>query len=118
MGWLDGLFGNQFDRQDLNGHGGAGWLGPLAGGFAPGVGSAQASDRSNAAPVPGLFDRLTAGAANLTTGGNPLAGLLNAVNGLATGQRTDRAGIELAQQNATMRALMNVGLDAETARAA
>ncbi len=65
-----------------------------------------------------LMDRLMAGATNLTTGGNPIAGALNAVNGLATGQRTDRAGIALAQQQATMRALMNAGLDAVTARAA
>lgn len=68
--------------------------------------------------APGLLDRLSAGATNLTTGGNPLAGLLNAVNGLATGQRTDRAGLELAKQQATMSALINAGLDFETARAA
>jgi hypothetical protein len=67
---------------------------------------------------PSLLERLTAGATNLTTGGNPLAGLLNAVNGLATGQRTDRAGVELGKQHATMRALMNAGLDLDTARAA
>jgi hypothetical protein len=67
---------------------------------------------------PNLLDRLTAGATNLTTGGNPIAGVLNAVNGLATGQRTDRAGVALAQQQATMSALMNAGLDLKTARAA
>jgi len=66
----------------------------------------------------GLLDRLTAGAANLTTGGNPIAGLVNSINGLATGQRTDRAGIEFANQQATMLALMNAGVDAVTARAA
>jgi hypothetical protein len=79
----------------------------VAGLFAPG-----------APQSPSLMDRLTAGATNLTTGGNPIAGALNAVNGLATGQRTDRAGIALAQQQATMRALMNAGVDAVTARAA
>jgi hypothetical protein len=67
---------------------------------------------------PGLLDRLTAGASNLASGGNPIAGLVNAVNGLATGQRTDHAGIELAKQHATMSALMNAGLDLNTARAA
>ena len=67
---------------------------------------------------PNLLDRLTAGANNLTSGGNPIAGLFNAVNGLATGQRTDRAGVELAQQQATMQALMNSGVDPAVARAA
>ena len=52
-----------------------------------------------ASQSPGLFDRLIAGATNLTTGGNPLAGILNAVNGLTTGQRTDRAGVALAQHS-------------------
>ena len=67
---------------------------------------------------PTLLDRLTAGANNLTTGGNPIAGIFNAVNGLATGQRTDRAGAELAQQQATMQALTNAGVDPAVARAA
>jgi hypothetical protein len=40
------------------------------------------------------------------------------VNGLATGQRTDRAGVELAQQHATMQALMSAGVDPVIARAA
>src|ERR1051326_8964497 len=59
-----------------------------------------------------------AGATNLTPGGNPIAGLLNAVNGLATGQRTDRAGLALAQQQGMMQALMNMGVDPDMARAA
>jgi hypothetical protein len=67
---------------------------------------------------PTLLDRLTAGATNLTTGGNPVAGLFNTLNGLTTGERTDHAGIELAKQNATMSALMNASLDLPTARAA
>jgi hypothetical protein len=74
--------------------------------------------QGGASQAPTLLDRLTAGATNLTTGGNPLAGILNAVNGVATGQRTDRAGIELAKQHATMSALINAGLDFKTARAA
>jgi hypothetical protein len=67
---------------------------------------------------PGLLGRLTAGANNLTTGGNPIAGIVNAMNGLVTGQRTDAAGVALARQEATTRALMNAGYDATTARAA
>ena len=45
-----------------------------------------------------MFGRLQAGAQNFTTGGNPIAGLLNAVQGLTTGTRTDPTGIALAQQ--------------------
>jgi hypothetical protein len=71
-----------------------------------------------AAPGPSLLDRLSAGANNLTTGGNPLAGLVNAVSGIATGQRTDRAGLPLAQSQATMQALMNSGIDPVIARIA
>jgi hypothetical protein len=116
MGWLDGLFSNlQSDPQTRTGAG-SGWLGPIADG-PPNPPSGQGTEGS-AAQDPSLLDRLTAGAANLTTGGNPVAGLLNAVNGLATGQRTDHAGIELAKQHATMSALMNAGLDLNTARAA
>ena len=73
---------------------------------------------STASEGPSLLDRLTAGATNLTTGGNPLAGILNAVNGLATGQRTDAAGAALARQQATMRALTSAGYDPVIARAA
>src|SRR5215471_7804703 len=109
MGWLDSLFNTSSDAQDSGKSPGSGWLGPIAGGPPP------------LPPLPApqggsLLDHLVAGAANLTTGGNPLAGLLNAVNGLATGQRTDHAGLALAKQHATMRALMNAGLDSDTAR--
>lgn len=94
-------------------------LGGIGNGISNGVGGLFGPGGPGGAPRgPGLFDRLTAGATNLTTGGNPLAGLLNAVNGLATGQRTDRAGVEFGKQHATMRALMNAGLDFDTARAA
>ena len=48
--------------------------------------------------APGMFGRLQAGASNFTTGGNPIAGLLNAIQGLATGTRTDPTGIAMAQQ--------------------
>src|SRR5262249_17829124 len=85
MGWLDSLFNTSSDAQDSGKSPGSGWLGPIAGGPPP------------LPPLPApqggsLLDHLVAGATNLTTGGNPLAGLLNAVNGLATGQRTDARG--------------------------
>src|SRR5215471_978517 len=78
MGWLDSLFNTSSDAQDSGKSPGSGWLGPIAGGPPP------------LPPLPApqggsLLDHLVAGATNLTTGGNPLAGLLNAVNGLATG---------------------------------
>jgi hypothetical protein len=131
MNRLDALFNENPSESQTSGKAGdSGWLGSLL--------KARAAEASQGAPsftlplvsradisvpvvgahAPGLLDRLTAGASNLTTGGNPLAGLFNAVNGLATGQRTDRAGIELAKQHATMTALMNAGLDSKTARAA
>src|SRR5262249_38971609 len=96
---------------------GSGWLGPVAGGRVP---IDQAPPPQDPVPIatPSLLDRLAAGATNLTTGGNPLAGIVNAVNGLATGQRTDHAGLEAAQQHATRAALMNAGLDANRARGA
>ena len=40
------------------------------------------------------------------------------MNGLATGQRTDRAGLALAQQQGMMQALMNMGVAPDMARAA
>jgi hypothetical protein len=144
MGWLDSLFGNaQSEPQSHDGGAGAGsgWLGPIAS-----DGTGRAADKDNplaslfggtgnainggiaglfgqAGPSafprqPSLLDRISAGATNLTTGGNPLAGIVNAANGLATGQRTDGTGLELAKQRATMQALLNAGLDANTARAA
>ena len=45
-----------------------------------------------------LFTRLQAGAQNFTTGGNPIAGILNAIQGLAGGGRTDPTGIALQNQ--------------------
>lgn len=57
------------------------------------------------AAAPGIMDRLTAGATNFTTGGNPIAGLLNSFKGLATGERTDSAGVSQANQAQMTRAL-------------
>jgi hypothetical protein len=98
----------------LSGVGGA--VGGLFGGGAPWASPAPAMSQPFGSP--GLLDRLTAGTTNLTTGGNPIAGLLNAVNGLATGQRTDRAGIALARQQGMTQALMNMGVNADMARLA
>jgi hypothetical protein len=100
----------------------------LFGGIENGIGSlfggmqaspqAPAATQAPPAAGPGIMDRLTAGATNLTTGGNPIAGLLNSINGLATGQRTDRTGLILQQQQATMRALVQAGIDPAVAQAA
>jgi hypothetical protein len=123
MGWLDRLFGNdRFDPQGDASTPGGGWLGglfpaPAAAGEASAA-QAGAAPRAGAATAPGLLDRLTAGATNLTTGGNPLAGLLNAVNGLATGQRTDATGAMLAQQGAVRQALAAAGVPDAVAAAA
>lgn len=67
---------------------------------------------------PGVLDRLSAGAGNFTTGGNPLAGIFNSIKGLATGERTDPAG--LMQQNvlATYKALVSAGVPPGVAQAA
>lgn len=67
---------------------------------------------------PGMFDRLTAGATNFTTGGNPLAGIMNALGGLATGQRTDPQGRAMQSQQATVEALVRSGVPAPLAQAA
>lgn len=66
----------------------------------------------------GLLNHLQAGATNLTTGGNPIAGLINAIGGLATGQRTDNTGMLLAQQKSTMQALVQAGVPPSIAQAA
>jgi hypothetical protein len=116
MGWLDSLFTNLPSNLQTETGAEFPWLRPMIG--APSNALSDQGRLVTASQDPALLDRLTAGATNLTTGGNPVAGLLNAVNGLATGERTDRAGIELAMQHATMSALMNAGLDLRTARAA
>lgn len=65
-----------------------------------------------------LLQRLQAGATNFTTGGNPIAGLLNSIAGFSTGQRTDRMGMMLAQQQATAQALQKSGVPAPLSVAA
>jgi hypothetical protein len=67
---------------------------------------------------PGVLDRLTAGATNFTTGGNPIAGFLNMISGLTTGTRTDPAGMLAQTQLATYNALRGAGLPAAVAKAA
>jgi len=56
--------------------------------------------------LPGIFGRLQAGATNLTSGGNPIAGIINAIGGLATGQRTDPIGMRMQMMKATYDALL------------
>jgi hypothetical protein len=65
-----------------------------------------------------MLDRLTAGATNFTTGGNPIAGFLNMISGLTTGTRTDPAGMQAQTQLATYNALRGAGLPAAVAKAA
>ena len=100
------------------------WSGPTDSGAAPLMSPQQSAlppgatlkehQRQNAiqapppmpqAREPGIMDRLTAGATNFTTGGNPIAGLLNSFKGLATGERTDSAGVSQANQAQMTRAL-------------
>lgn len=57
------------------------------------------------ASTPDFLQRLTAGATNFTTGGNPIAGLMNSITGLTTGTRTDKTGIAQQQLSATANAL-------------
>jgi hypothetical protein len=68
--------------------------------------------------APSLLDRLSAGATNFATGGSPIAGVLNSVRGLATGERTDPAGIRQANQMATFNALVGAGVAPQFAQVA
>jgi hypothetical protein len=67
---------------------------------------------------PDLFDRLSAGASNFTTGGNQAAGVLNSLRGLAIGQRIDAAGVQQANQMATFKALVGAGISPQVAQVA
>jgi hypothetical protein len=67
---------------------------------------------------PSLLDRLSAGATNFATGGSPIGGVLNSVRGLATGERTDPAGIRQANQMATFNALVGAGVAPQFAQVA
>jgi hypothetical protein len=68
--------------------------------------------------APSLVDRLSAGATNFATGGSPIGGVLNSVRGLATGERTDPAGIRQANQRATFDALVGAGVAPQFAHVA
>jgi hypothetical protein len=110
----DGI-GRQADQQNP--------LGPLFGGIGSSLNAGLAGLFGHGGPAgvaqaPSLLDRLTAGATNLTTGGNPLTGIVNAVSGLATGQRTDAAGVTQAQQAALRQALAAAGVPDALASAA
>ena len=93
-------------------------IGSLFGGGSSAATPAAPQPVHQAAPGPSFLDRLTAGATNFTTGGNPIAGLLNSINGIATGQRTDATGILLQQRAATYRALLQAGVPPAVAQAA
>jgi hypothetical protein len=73
---------------------------------------------SGPAAAPSLLDRLFAGATNFATGGSPVGGVLNSVRGLATGERTDPAGIRQANQSSTFNALVGAGVAPQYARVA
>jgi hypothetical protein len=85
---------------------------------APGAGQQLGGPPPPAAASPGMFDRLQAGANNLSSGGNPIAALLNGIGGLASGQRTDAQGIALQQQAATYQALVQAGVPPAVAHSA
>jgi hypothetical protein len=82
--------------------------------FLPGPAAAPAGPQA----APSLLDRLSAGATNFATGGSPIGGVLNSVRGLATGERTDPAGIRQANQRATFNALVGAGVAPQFAQVA
>lgn len=69
-------------------------------------------------PDIGLGARLSAGAANFESGGNPISMLANVAQGLMTGQRFDRQGVLQQSQNATLQALIGAGVPPAVAQAA
>ena len=86
-----------------------------------GIGSAflpNAAGPTGPQTSPSLLDRLSAGATNFATGGSPIGGVLNSVRGLATGERTDPAGIRQANQTATFNALVGAGVAPQFAQVA
>src|SRR5262249_48626196 len=93
-------------------------IGSLFGGGSSAATPAAPQPFHQAAPGPSVLDRLTAGATNFTTGGNPIAGLLNSIHGFATGRRADANGILLQQRAATYRALLQAGVPPAVAQAA
>jgi hypothetical protein len=68
--------------------------------------------------APSLLDRLSAGATNFATGGSPIGGVLNSVRGLATGERTDPAGVRQVNQRETFNALVGAGVAPQFAQVA
>jgi hypothetical protein len=82
--------------------------------FSPG----SAATPSGPQAAPSLLDRLSAGATNFATSGSPIAGVVNSVRGLATGERTDAAGVRRANQMATFNALVGAGVAPQFAQVA
>lgn len=75
-----------------------------------------------AAQGPGIGDRLMAGMQGFANSGGLLPALANGIGGLATGKRMDPTGVAEQQtkqvQNQTLQALLQKGIDPQTAQAA
>jgi hypothetical protein len=82
--------------------------------FLPSPAAAPVGPQAN----PSMLDRLSAGANNFVTGGSPIGGFVNSMRGLATGERTDAAGIRQANQRATFNALVGAGVAPQFAQVA
>ncbi len=85
---------------------------------APAMGAPQMPQQPYAPQNPTTGDKFMAGAANFSSGGNPIAMLANVARGFSTGQRMDRQGMAEAQQQGLYTALRQKGVDHPTAIAA
>jgi hypothetical protein len=65
---------------------------------------------------PGIGDRMMAGFQGLANAGSPMQALGNLVGGIATGQRSDPAGMYQQQANQTERALIGYGFNPNLAK--
>ena len=131
MGILDG---NSFDPasfQQASEAASPGWLSrvlpsrgaaPQAGNpFAAllgGLGAALSPASGQSAQAPGLGERANAALMSFLNGHGVLPAIGGAIAGATTGQRTDPVGLMQAQQAATVRALMSVGITPDVAQAA
>ena len=78
----------------------------------------QQAMQALALPTPGVGDRLMAGLQGFANSGGILPAIANGISGLATGQRTDKAGMAQQSANITARALMAKGVDPAAVQAA
>jgi hypothetical protein len=83
-----------------------------------GLGAAFSPAGAPAANGPGLGARANAAMMNFLNGHGVLPAIGGAITGAATGQRTDPVGLMQAQQAATVRALVGVGIRPDVAQAA